>query len=105
MWRASFADEQGKRNPDFPEIPTRMTIQKVGEGRTRMTILSQFPSAEVERVLNQHPSIAAAAVVGRPDAKWQEVPVACIVLRGPASPAAAPTAAVPHATARTRARS
>jgi fatty-acyl-CoA synthase len=39
--------------------------------------------AEVERVLIQHPAVAEAAVVGRPDAKWQEVPVACIVRRAP----------------------
>jgi len=37
--------------------------------------------AEVERVLSQHPAIAAAAVVGRADERWQEVPVACLVLR------------------------
>ena len=37
--------------------------------------------AEVERVLYQHPGIAEAAVIGRPDAKWQEVPVAYIVAR------------------------
>jgi fatty-acyl-CoA synthase len=35
--------------------------------------------AEVERVLNAHPAVAEAAVIGRPDAKWQEVPVAYIV--------------------------
>jgi fatty-acyl-CoA synthase len=37
--------------------------------------------AEVERVLLTHPAIAEAAVVGAADAKWQEVPVACIVRR------------------------
>jgi fatty-acyl-CoA synthase len=37
--------------------------------------------AEVERVLHAHPAVAEAAVVGCPDARWQEVPVACIVLR------------------------
>jgi fatty-acyl-CoA synthase len=37
--------------------------------------------AEVERVLNQHPDVAEAAVNGRPDARWQEVPVACVVRR------------------------
>jgi fatty-acyl-CoA synthase len=37
--------------------------------------------AEVERVLLSHPAVAEAAVVGAPDAKWQEVPVACIVRR------------------------
>ena len=35
--------------------------------------------AEVERVLHEHPCVAEAAVIGRPDPKWQEVPVAYIV--------------------------
>jgi fatty-acyl-CoA synthase len=37
--------------------------------------------AEVERVLLDHPCVAEAAVIGRPDPKWQEVPVAYIVCR------------------------
>jgi fatty-acyl-CoA synthase len=37
--------------------------------------------AEVERVLLTHPAVADAAVIGRPDDKWQEVPVAYVVLR------------------------
>ena len=37
--------------------------------------------AEVERVLLTHPEIAEAAVVGRADPRWQEVPVGCVVLR------------------------
>jgi len=37
--------------------------------------------AEVERVLHEHPDIAEAAVIGRPDPKWQEVPVAYVVRR------------------------
>jgi len=37
--------------------------------------------AEVERVLLEHPAIAEAAVLGAPDPKWQEVPVAFLVLR------------------------
>ncbi len=41
--------------------------------------------AEVERVLHQHPAVAEAAVIGCPDARWQEVPVACIVLRADAT--------------------
>jgi fatty-acyl-CoA synthase len=45
--------------------------------------------AEVERVLLQHPAVAAAAVIGTPDDRWQEVPVACLVLRPGAAPAAA----------------
>lgn len=37
--------------------------------------------AEVEAVLASHPAVAEAAVVGRLDAAWGEVPVAAVVLR------------------------
>jgi fatty-acyl-CoA synthase len=37
--------------------------------------------AEVERVLLEHPAVAEAAVIGRPDSRWQEVPVAYVVRR------------------------
>jgi fatty-acyl-CoA synthase len=37
--------------------------------------------AELEQVLADCPAIAEAAVVGRPDPRWGEVPVACVVLR------------------------
>jgi len=36
--------------------------------------------AEVENVLASHPSIAEVAVIGRPDEKWGEVPVAVVAL-------------------------
>jgi acyl-CoA synthetase (AMP-forming)/AMP-acid ligase II len=38
-------------------------------------------SLEVERVLYEHPAVQECAVVGRPDPKWGEVPVAFVVLR------------------------
>ena len=37
--------------------------------------------SEVERVLYEHESVLEAAVVGRPDDRWGEVPVAYVVLR------------------------
>jgi fatty-acyl-CoA synthase len=37
--------------------------------------------AEIERVLGTHPAVAEAAVIGRPDPRWQEVPVAYVLLR------------------------
>ncbi len=37
--------------------------------------------SEVERVLYEHESVLEAAVVGRPDERWGEVPVAYVVLR------------------------
>jgi fatty-acyl-CoA synthase len=41
--------------------------------------------AEVERVLASHPALIDAAVVGRPDARWQEVPVAYVIRRADAT--------------------
>ena len=38
-------------------------------------------SPEVERVLYEHPAVLEASVVGRPDPRWGEVPVAFVVLR------------------------
>jgi acyl-CoA synthetase (AMP-forming)/AMP-acid ligase II len=37
--------------------------------------------SEVERVLYEHPAVLEAAVVGRPDEKWGEVPVAFVAPR------------------------
>ena len=45
-------------------------------------------SPEVERVLYEHPSVLEASVIGRPDARWGEVPVAFVVLRPGAEAAA-----------------
>jgi fatty-acyl-CoA synthase len=44
--------------------------------------------AEVERVLLEHPDVADCAVIGRPDPKWDEVPVAYVIRRGGCSVAA-----------------
>jgi acyl-CoA synthetase (AMP-forming)/AMP-acid ligase II len=35
--------------------------------------------AELEQVIINHPGVAEVAVVGKPDAKWGEIPVALIV--------------------------
>jgi fatty-acyl-CoA synthase len=42
-------------------------------------------SSEVERVLYEHAAVSEAAVVGSPDEKWGEVPVAFVVLQEGAS--------------------
>jgi acyl-CoA synthetase (AMP-forming)/AMP-acid ligase II len=42
-------------------------------------------SSEVERVVYEHADVAEVAVVGRPDPRWNEVPVAYVVLRDGAS--------------------
>ena len=38
-------------------------------------------SVEVERVLDSHPSVVESAVIGVPDERWGEVPVAFVALR------------------------
>ncbi|QRO01934.1 o-succinylbenzoate--CoA ligase [Archangium violaceum] len=64
--------------------------------RGRLTVLSRrtdlivrggeniYP-AELEAVLASHPAVQEAAVVGVPDARWGEVPVAFVAMRGGAS--------------------
>jgi fatty-acyl-CoA synthase len=42
-------------------------------------------SSEIERVLYEHEAVLEAAVVGRPDARWGEVPVAYVVVNSEAS--------------------
>jgi fatty-acyl-CoA synthase len=60
-------------------------------GRAKDMIISggeNIYPAEVEAVLHSHPSVASAALVGLPDAKWGETPVAAVVLRNGSSPTA-----------------
>ena len=38
-------------------------------------------SVEVEQVLDSHPSVVESAVVGMPDERWGEVPIAFVTLR------------------------
>jgi fatty-acyl-CoA synthase len=44
-------------------------------------------SMELENILMAHPSVAEAAVVGVPDERWGERPLAAVVLRADAPPA------------------
>nr|WP_249816531.1 AMP-binding protein [Bradyrhizobium sp. 159] len=52
--------------------------------RTRNLIISggeNIYPAEVERALMEHPYVADCAVVGRPDPRWDEVPIAYVIRR------------------------
>ncbi len=42
--------------------------------------------AEVEQALREHEDVADAVVIGVPDARWGEVPLAVVVLRRPGAP-------------------
>ena len=45
-------------------------------------------SVELELLLAQHPKVAEAAVIARPDEKWVERPLACVVARAGEAPTA-----------------
>jgi acyl-CoA synthetase (AMP-forming)/AMP-acid ligase II len=58
-------------------------------GRSRDMIIrggENIYVAEVERVLSSHPAVVDAAVVGRPDERWGELPVAFVEVRAEAAP-------------------
>ena len=63
------------RHPDgYVEIRDRSKDIIVSGGEN-------IASVEVERVLDSHPAVVESAVVGVPDERWGEVPVAFVVLR------------------------
>jgi uncharacterized protein YndB with AHSA1/START domain len=41
-----FANEDGSPNTDMPMNQVRVTIEEIGAGRTRMSIVSTFPSTD-----------------------------------------------------------
>jgi fatty-acyl-CoA synthase len=65
----------GVRDPDgYVFIVDRLKDMIVSGGEN-------IAGSEVERVLYEHGAVLEAAVVGRPDDRWGEVPVAYVVLR------------------------
>jgi acyl-CoA synthetase (AMP-forming)/AMP-acid ligase II len=55
------------------------------EGRLKDVIVTggeNVACAEVERVLEEHPAVIEAAVVGLPDPEWGEVVTAFVVMNG-----------------------
>ena len=43
-FRDGFATEDGRPNPEFPELTVHVAIADIGAGRTRMSIQSRFPT-------------------------------------------------------------
>ena len=66
---AGKANDDGTPNADIPAFTTRVRMEAVGQGRTRMSIGSVFPSTEVmEQLLAMHMEEGLTGAVGQIDA-------------------------------------
>jgi uncharacterized protein YndB with AHSA1/START domain len=64
-----FANDDGTPNDEMPRNEFRVTIQGAGEGRTRMSIESRFPSREaMEQLLAMGMEEGLTQAVGQIDA-------------------------------------
>jgi uncharacterized protein YndB with AHSA1/START domain len=69
VFRDGFANADGTPNSDLPIGTARVRIEEVGNGRTRMSIESIFPSAEaMEQVLAMGMEDGLTEAVGQIDA-------------------------------------
>jgi uncharacterized protein YndB with AHSA1/START domain len=69
VFRDGFANADGTPNTDLPMNTAHVRIEEVGQGRTRMSIESVFPSAEaMERVLAMGTEEGLTQAVGQIDA-------------------------------------
>ena len=46
VFRDGFANDDGTPNTELPETTARVTIQEIGDDKTRMSIESEFPTVE-----------------------------------------------------------
>ncbi len=77
VFRDGFANADGTPNIDMPANEAHVTIEAIGDGRTRMTIESVFPSAEaMEQVLARGAEQGLTQAVGQIDAILAEDAVA-----------------------------
>ena len=69
VFRDGFADDEGNPNPEFAVITTRVMIEDVGGGQTRMSIQSIFPSEQaMAQLLSMGMEQGLTAAVGQIDA-------------------------------------
>ncbi|HJQ75795.1 MAG TPA: SRPBCC domain-containing protein [Acidimicrobiia bacterium] len=74
--RDGFANEDGSPNTDMPTNELRVAIEEVGVGRTRMSIVSIFPSTEaMEQLLGFGMEEGLTEAVGQVDAILAEDPI------------------------------
>jgi len=75
VFRDGFANADGTPNPDLPEMSSRVAIEEIDAGRTRMSIRSEFPSTEaMERILGMGMEEGLTQAVGQIDAILAEDP-------------------------------
>jgi uncharacterized protein YndB with AHSA1/START domain len=68
-FRDGFANADGTPNDEFPTTVGRVTIEPIGEGKTRMSIQSTFPSTEaLEQMLAMGMEEGLTLAVGQIDA-------------------------------------
>jgi uncharacterized protein YndB with AHSA1/START domain len=69
VFRDGFANDDGSPNPELPITVARVAIEEIGDGRTRMSIESTFPSLEaMEQVLVMGMEEGLRLAVGQIDA-------------------------------------
>src|SRR5205823_3186391 len=69
VFRDGFANADGTANADLPLTTARVRIDDLGNGRTRMSIVSTFPSAEaMEQILAMGTEEGMTLGVGQMDA-------------------------------------
>jgi uncharacterized protein YndB with AHSA1/START domain len=73
VFRDGFANDDGSPNNALPVTTGRVTIEEIGDGRTRMSIESLFPSAEaMEQVLAMGAEEGMKQAIGQIDAILSE---------------------------------
>jgi uncharacterized protein YndB with AHSA1/START domain len=76
VYRDGFANDDGTPNDALPRNEGRVRIESIGNGRTRMSIESIFPSAEaMEQILAMGMEEGLKQAVGQIDAILAEDPV------------------------------
>jgi len=69
VFRDGFANDDGTPNSDLPSTESRVRIEEIGEGRTRMSIISIFPSrVAMEQILAMGMEEGLTQAVGQIDA-------------------------------------
>jgi uncharacterized protein YndB with AHSA1/START domain len=69
IFRDGFANDDGTPNDDLPQGEVRTTIEDIGDGRTRMSIQSIFPSRDaMEQLLAMGQEEGMKEAIGQIDA-------------------------------------